>query len=158
MRILRSLPIFAVVLLMTACVPSLYPLYTERDQVFDPGFVGVWVAVDDGHETIWTVTKSGEGYEMVDVEEDEGETDGPGRFAALALDDLHKDNVSGGDPYGVRLPNPAADFPFLYERHNLPFVPYLRLAILRWGGFPGLDGRGQKFEPLSTLVTGLEPF
>ena len=63
MRILRSLPIFAVVLLMTACVPSLYPLYTERDQVFDPALVGVWVAVDDGHETIWTVTKSGDGYE-----------------------------------------------------------------------------------------------
>jgi len=76
MRILRSLPILAVVLLMTACVPSLYPLYTERDQVFDPGLVGVWVAVDDGHETIWTVTKSEEGYEMVDVEEDED----PARF------------------------------------------------------------------------------
>ena len=81
-----------------------------------------------------------------------------GQFAGLAPDDLHKDNTSGGDPYGVRLPNPAADFLFEYERHNLLFVPYLRLAILQWGGFPGLDGQGIAFEPLGGLVAGLEPF
>lgn len=81
-----------------------------------------------------------------------------GRFAGLAPDDLHKDNTSGGDPYGVRLPNPAADFLFEHERHGLLFVPYLRLAILEWGGFPGLEGRGISFEPLSDLVAGLEPF
>jgi len=79
-------------------------------------------------------------------------------FAALAPDDLHKDNVSGGDPYGLHLPNPAADFLFLYERHDLLFVPYLRLALLRWGGFPGLDGRAEPFAPLAGLVEGLEAF
>jgi hypothetical protein len=83
----------------------------------------------------------------------------PGRmFAGLAPDDLHKDNVSGGDPYGLYLPNPAADFTLIYERHNLPFVSYLRLSILRWGGFPGLEGRTEPFEPLAGLVAGLEPF
>jgi hypothetical protein len=46
----------------------------------------------------------------------------------------------------------------MYERHDLLFVPYLRLAILRWGGFPGLEGRGIQFEPLETLVAELEPF
>jgi len=89
---------------------------------------------------------------------DEEESDAAGWFAGLAPDDLHKDNVSGGDPYGVRLPNPSADFLFVYERHNLLFVPYLRLAILRWGGFPGLDGRADQFEPLAGLIAGLEPF
>lgn len=87
---------------------------------------------------------------------DEQEEDGI--FAALAPDDLHKDNVSGGDPYGVLLPNPSADFLFIEERHNLSFVPYLRLAILRWGGFPGLDAREVLFEPLGQLVDGLEQF
>ena len=81
-----------------------------------------------------------------------------GHFAGLAPDDLHKDNTSGGDPYGVRLPNPAADFLFEYERHGLLFVPYLRFALLQWGGFPGLEGRGIRFDPLSDLVVGLEPF
>jgi hypothetical protein len=79
-------------------------------------------------------------------------------FACLAPDDLHKDNTSGGDPYGLQLPNPAVDFKLLYERHDLFFVPYLRLAILRWGGFPGLEGRGIQFEPLEKLVTELELF
>jgi hypothetical protein len=94
----------------------------------------------------------------------------PRFFAGLAPDDLHKDNVSGGGPYGVALPCPSADFVFLEEGHNLPFVQYLRLAILRWGGFPGLDGsvarcgspgpegRAVRFEPLGELVAGLEPF
>ena len=84
--------------------------------------------------------------------------EGDGIFAALAPDDLHKDNTSGGDPYGLQLPNPAADFMFMYERHDLLFVPYLRLAILRWGGFPGLEDRGLAFEPLQTLVAELELF
>ena len=90
---------------------------------------------------------------------EEGEEDGSEQFeAGLAPDDLHKDNISGGEPYSVALPNPSADFPLLYERHGLLFVPYLRLAILRWGGFPGLDGRTIQFEPLATLVEGLESF
>ena len=81
-----------------------------------------------------------------------------GIFAALAPDDLHKDNTSGGEPYGVMLPCPAADFTFAEERHGLLFVPYLRLAILRWGGFPGLEDRDIEFPPLAALTEGLEPF
>jgi hypothetical protein len=79
-------------------------------------------------------------------------------FAALAPDDLHKDNVSGGDPYGLTLPQPAVDFVFENEPHGLNFVDYLRLALLRWGGFPGLDGSGIDFEPLAELTQGLEAF
>lgn len=78
-------------------------------------------------------------------------------FGVLAPDDLHKDNVSGGDPYGFELPSPSADFILMNEDHNLLFVQYLRMAILKWGGFPGLE-RLPRFEPLSKLVAGLEPF
>ena len=66
--------------------------------------------------------------------------------------------MSGGDPYGVDLPNPAADFVLLNERHGLYFVPYLRLAILKWGGFPGLDGSTTHPIPLAELTHGLEEF
>lgn len=87
------------------------------------------------------------------------EEDDSGKFeACLAPDDLHKDNISGGDAYAIGLPDPCADSMVLNERHNLLFVPYLRLAILRWGGFPGLDGQNIPFEPLGDLVAGLEPF
>ena len=84
--------------------------------------------------------------------------DEEGMFAVLAPDDLHKDNTSGGDPYGLLLPCPAADFEFINERHGLLFVPYLRLAVLRWGGFPGLEGREEESPLLSELTAGLEPF
>ncbi len=78
--------------------------------------------------------------------------------ASLAPDDLTKDNVSGGSPYGLRLPDPSADFILNFERHNLLFVPYLRLAILRYGGFPGLEGRQAELDVLGSLVEDLEPF
>ena len=78
--------------------------------------------------------------------------------ASLAPDDLHKDNISGGSPYALRLPDPAADFVLLHERRQLLFVPYLRLAILRYAGFPGLEGREAELEVLGSLAEGLEPF
>ena len=84
--------------------------------------------------------------------------DEEGIFVGLSPDDLHKDNTSGGDPYGLLLPDPSADFKLKYERHNLLFVPYLRLAILRWGGFPGLEDSETAFEHLDHLRAELEPF
>ena len=90
--------------------------------------------------------------------EEEGDEDENLWFAGLAPDDLHKDNTSGGDPYGVQLPNPAFDFPFINECHDLLFVPYLRLAILGYGGFPGIEGRESSFQPLKQLAADLEPF
>jgi hypothetical protein len=78
--------------------------------------------------------------------------------AALAPDDLHKDNISGGNPYSVLLPDPSADFIFQYEFHHMYFVPYLRMSILQWGGFPGLEAQEPPFEPLADLIDGLKPF
>jgi hypothetical protein len=95
---------------------------------------------------------------LYEVEEYEEETEGARLFAGLSPDDLHKDNVSGGGPYGLYLPNLSVDFKFKFERHNMFFVQYLRLAILRWGGFPGLEVRGVEFELLDNLIDGMEPF
>lgn len=85
--------------------------------------------------------------------------DSMGHFeGTLAPDELHKDNISGGEPYAVQLPDPGADFLFRNEKHNLHFVPYLRFAILRYGGFPGLEGGEAEFQHLPALLDGLEPF
>jgi len=56
----------------------------------------------------------------------------------LAPDSLHKANISGGDAYAICLPSSDPDPRFANERHNLPFVDYLRLAF-RWAGFPDLE-------------------
>lgn len=120
-------------------------------------FVGMHPAWPDGLDPLVVDPPEGALSFLYEEEGDEN-VSGSEWFAGLAPDDLHKDNISGGDPYGVALPEPSADFVFMYERHNLLFVPYLRMSILQWGGLPGLDGRGEQFEPLGGLVAGLELF
>ena len=94
-----------------------------------------------------------------ELDEKDEMIDSIGHFeASLAPDELHKDNVSGGSPYAVQLPNPAADFVLLNERHRLHFVPYLRMAIFRYGGFPGLENNEATPDFLEVLRAGLEPF
>lgn len=87
--------------------------------------------------------------------EDQADDDGP-RVIALSPDDLHKDNVSGGSPYGV-----ASDGGWLAAWENFgwgerpasappdppDFLGYLRTAILECAGFPGLYG-DPAFEPI----------
>ncbi len=72
----------------------------------------------------------------------------------LAPDADHKANTSGGDPYGMQVPNPAADGVFL-DGNNLHFVEYLRKAF-RCGGFPGFARRKKRPEKeLAYLAEGL---
>jgi hypothetical protein len=61
------------------------------------------------------------------------------RPVPLAPDDLHKENISCGDPYVIAIPDGRADALVLNERHHLLFVDYLRLCC-RLGGFSGYDG------------------
>jgi hypothetical protein len=65
--------------------------------------------------------------------EDEGEFGVP-----IAPDALHKDNVSGGPPYMIMVPNSAIDAIVLYEKHQTTFVNYLRICFA-YGGFPGVQ-------------------
>jgi len=60
----------------------------------------------------------------------------------LAPDHLHKANVSGGGPYGMRLPDACADGLFRAET-GLPFVEYLNW-VFRRAGFPHFTGGGTK--------------
>jgi len=127
------------------------------EKVGSVDLVGMHLEWPDGLDPLVVIPPEG-ALALLDEEDTDEDIAAAGCFAGLAPDDLHKDNVSGGDPYGVVLPDPSADFVFLNERHNLPFVSYLRTAILQWGGFPGLDGKSVRFEPLGELVAGLEPF
>jgi hypothetical protein len=75
----------------------------------------------------------------------------------LPPDDLHKSNVSGGEPYEIGVPDPAADARVLNERHDLLFVDYLRLCF-RFGGFPGYEGRTGLPPEIDRLREGLVEF
>lgn len=67
-----------------------------------------------------------------------GQDPGAGPFILdIAPDRLHKNNVSGGAPYGIVVPDPCADGQFVGEEGDdpVPFVSYLNDAFAH-GGFP----------------------
>ena len=65
MKRIALLLTLAVTLMIAGCVPSLNPLYTEKDLLFDKALVGVWSDNDDSKET-WAFERSGEkGYKLV---------------------------------------------------------------------------------------------
>ena len=88
---------------------------------------------------------------LSEVEDEEQEA------VAIAPDDLHKANTSGGDPYEIGVPDSAADARVLNERHGLPFVDYLRLCF-RFGGFPGHEGQITVPPEIDRLRSGLREF
>jgi hypothetical protein len=53
---------------LVSCAPSLHPLYTDRDLVFELDLVGEWS--EEGSKETWTFTKSGEKeYGLVYIDE-----------------------------------------------------------------------------------------
>jgi hypothetical protein len=71
----------------------------------------------------------------------------------VAPDRFHKENVSGGGPYGVMVPDACADGLFFAET-TMPFVSYLNWAFKR-GGFPWVTGTGDEWRITSALAKGL---
>lgn len=82
MRVLKRLGVFALGVLLTSCTPSLHPLFTDKDVVFEPALLGKWIFEDDEHnKTEWTFTRAGDSaYALVHVEDGD-----PGRFEARLL-------------------------------------------------------------------------
>jgi hypothetical protein len=73
----------------------------------------------------------------------------------VAPDQLHKDNVSGGAPYGIRVPDSGADGIFVAET-TMTFVSYLNRVFTR-GGFPELTGATNERAITAALADGLLP-
>jgi hypothetical protein len=62
---------------------------------------------------------------------------GGAAFLELSADDLHKDNISGGMPYSLRITAmPAIDSDFMFEPHQTTFINYLRICF-EYCGFAG---------------------
>jgi len=75
----KILILLGVAIFLVGCVPSLHPLFTDKDLVFDQSLVGTWV--DEDGKSTWTFQKSGENaYELVYTENEE-----PAKFQAHLL-------------------------------------------------------------------------
>ena len=79
---------------------------------------------------------------------------GAGGFVLpLAPDRLHKANVSGGGPYGVRLSDATAEGQFRGEV-AMPLVAYLNW-VFHNGAFPGPATDAEKWKVKKSLSDGL---
>lgn len=59
-------------------------------------------------------------------------------FLNLSADDLHKDNVSGGQAYAIKITNePTIDSIFMNEPNDTTFINYLRICF-EYCGFPSI--------------------
>lgn len=80
--------------------------------------------------------------------------DGPFQLP-VAPDHLHKNNISGGAPYGLVLPYAGADAVIVTDT-AMSFVTYLQ-KVFTTGGFPRPTGHDQQRPVTQSLVSGLEP-
>jgi hypothetical protein len=77
-----------------------------------------------------------EGPEASLIEFPDWEADDEPFGIVIAPDVLHKDNISGGSPYDLAVPNAGIDGVLRNHASEYYFIDYLREA-LAWGGFPG---------------------
>ena len=64
MRTKHWIPLIALgLLLASACVPSLFPLYTDADLVTDARLAGAWKAADED-DLVWTFVPAGNFYRL----------------------------------------------------------------------------------------------
>ena len=76
-------------------------------------------------------------------EEDDEDDDTEPFVLPVAPDRLHKENTSGGAPYGFELPRAGVDGLFFVETTTMPFVSYLNLVFAN-GGFPWHTGHDEE--------------
>jgi hypothetical protein len=116
MRALKLTVALGLVMLLAGCVPSLHPLYTEEDLVYDPALVGTWTEEDS--EDTWTFRKLGDtAYDLIYTEEGV-----PARFEAHLVqvgEFLFLDTYPGE-------PDIKNDF---YLVHIIPAHIFLRIEI-----------------------------
>ena len=75
----KMIALISAVCFIVGCIPSLHPLYTENDLIFEKSLVGTWV--DGNPENSWTFSQSGEKeYKLIYT--DDGK---PGEFVVHLL-------------------------------------------------------------------------
>jgi hypothetical protein len=103
-------------ILLTGCIPSVHPLYTEQDLIFDPLLAGVWV--DEESKETWTFTKSGKmAYTLLCVDEN-------GKEGEFAVHLLEVGNRRFLDLYPA---DPDLQQNDLYKCHLLPVHTFMRV-------------------------------
>jgi hypothetical protein len=111
--------LLGVVVALTGCVPSLHPLYTDEDLIFDPALVGTWG--DEDSQDTWTFAKSGEKEYRLVYTDQEGKK---GKFVAHLL------KVDGRMYLDLFPDEPDLEANDFYKGHLLPVHSFMRIATI----------------------------
>src|SRR5437870_482925 len=72
MRYIAASSALCLMLIISGCVPSLHPLYGEKDITFDPALLGEWVEVKpDSKSTLTFIRSSDTEYKLLSADEKE---------------------------------------------------------------------------------------
>lgn len=117
MRNIINLIAASFLLLCAGCVPSLNPLYTDQDVIFDPALLGVW-AEKDSKET-WELSQTtGKQYRLIYTEED-------GKKGEFTVHLLKVEGQTFLDLFPAELTLPQGDY---YKGHFLPSHTFILLS------------------------------
>jgi hypothetical protein len=76
MQFLKMIGAFAMALFVAGCITSIYPIYTDKDLIFDASLMGTWVLIDPDtgkkeKDMLWTFAKSEEkAYDLTIIDKD----------------------------------------------------------------------------------------
>jgi hypothetical protein len=106
-------------LFLSSCflVPSVHPLYTEADIVFDPALLGVWTA-DDSKDTLTFIEEGANSYKLIVAGDD-----GPkGEFI------VHLVKIGGARFLDLFPDDPACKLNDLHALHLLPVHSFMLVS------------------------------
>jgi len=124
MKNLKSLTAIALLTGLAGCVPSLHPIYTQKDLIFEPALVGKWSPVEEGEQAeVWTFTQTGDkSYGLTIIEQNQDETVAPAEF------EVHLLKLAGYfflDLY----PEPPKNQNDFYSMHLVPAHTFIKMSI-----------------------------
>ncbi len=117
MKTQRFLILIVLISILSGCLPSLNPIYTEKDIFFNKNLVGTWTEADKENEK-WTFKKNGENkYKLTYLEE--------GKKASF---DAHLAKI--GEYNFLNLyPKDHASENTLYQCHFIPVHTFSKIRI-----------------------------
>jgi hypothetical protein len=157
MRKVMTLVSFTALLLLTGCVPSLQPLYTEEDLSFDPALLGTWRGEDPGDTWEFTQGHETEYHLVVNETKSHFSDGGKGKFT------VHFVMVDGMRFLDLFPDEPACPQASLFLAHLVPVhtfwrvlqvEPSLKLAYFS-SGDEKIEGEGWLKSLLKTDPTAI---
>ncbi len=115
---LKIIAFYSLTIMLAGCVPSLHPLFTENELIFDANLAGIWTT--DSNET-WKFKSANKGYECIYIDKD-GKI---GKFNG-GLGKLKDDMFL--DIYPAELNLTENDF---YKAHFVPAHTFMRVHLAK---------------------------